>query len=74
MPTAQLRRTTRHAGYAVSQLRRKVVEQPFGWIKTVGNLRKTRHRGTERVGWMFTLAMAAYDLVRMRTLLAEAPG
>lgn len=67
-------RTTRHAGYAVSQLRRKVVEQPFGWIKTVGNLRKTRHRGTERVGWTFTFAMAAYDLVRMRTLLAEAPG
>ncbi len=66
-------RTTRHAGYAVSQVRRKVVEQPFGWIKTVANLRKTRHRGTDRVGWMFTFAMAAYDLVRMRTLI-EAPG
>jgi transposase len=67
-------RTTRHAGYAISQWKRKAVEQVFGWMKTVGNLRKTRHRGTERVGWMFTFGAAAYDLVRMRTLFWEAPG
>ena len=67
-------RTTRHAGYAISQWKRKAVEQVFGWMKTVGHLRKTRHRGTARVGWTFTLGAAAYNLVRMRTLLAEAPG
>ena len=67
-------RTTRHAGYEISQWKRKAVEQVFGWMKTVGNLRKTRHRGTERVGWMFTFGAAAYNLVRMRNLLAEAPG
>jgi Transposase DDE domain len=48
-------RTTRHAGYAVSQRRRKRVEEIFGWLKTVGLMRKTRHRGTRRVDWMFTL-------------------
>ena len=62
------------AGYEISQWKRKAVEQVFGWMKTVGNLRKTRHRGTERVGWMFTFGAAAYNLVRMRNLLAEAPG
>jgi transposase len=62
-------RTTRHAGYAISQLRRKMIEQPFGWMKTVGLLRKVRHRGRRRVGWMFTFTAAVYDLVRMRTLL-----
>ena len=61
-------RTTRHPGYAVSQRLRKRVEEIFGWMKTVGNLRKTRHRGIERVGWMFTLTAAAYNLVRMRNL------
>jgi transposase len=61
-------RTTRHPGYAVSQRLRKRVEEIFGWIKTVGNLRKTRHRGIERVGWMFTLTAAAYNLVRIRNL------
>ena len=65
-------RTTRHAGYAISQWKRKAIEQCFGWMKTVGGLRKTRHRGTERVGWMFTFTLAAYDLVRMRTLLRTA--
>jgi transposase len=64
-------RTTRHPGYAVSQRLRKRVEEIFGWIKTVGNLRKTRHRGTERVGWVFTFTAAAYNLVRMRKLMAE---
>jgi len=63
-------RTTRHPGYAVSQRLRKRVEEIFGWIKTVGNFRKTRHRGIERVGWMFTLAAAAYNLVRIRNLKA----
>jgi transposase len=63
------RRTTRHDGYAVSQRARKRVEEVFGWIKTVGAMRKTRHKGVGRVGWMFTLAAAAYNLVRMRNLL-----
>jgi Transposase DDE domain len=63
-------RTTRHAGYAVSQQRRKVVEEFFGWLKTVAGQRKTKYRGLWRVGWVFTLAAAAYNLVRMRTLLA----
>jgi transposase len=59
-------RTTRHPGYAISQQKRKRVEEIFGWLKTIGGLRKTRHRGLERVGWMFTFALAAYNLVRMR--------
>lgn len=66
-------RTARHPGYAVSQQKRKRVEEIFGWLKTVGGLRKTRHRGLARVGWMFTFALAAYNLVRMRNLL-PAPG
>jgi transposase len=61
-------RTTRHPGYGVSQQRRKRVEEIFGWLKTVGLMRKTRHRGTRRVEWMFTFALAAYNLVRMRNL------
>jgi transposase len=63
------RRTSRQAGYAISQTKRKRVEEIFGWLKTVGGLRKTRHRRVQRVGWMFTLALAAYNLVRMRNLL-----
>jgi len=63
-------RTTRHPSYAVSQIVRKRIEEPFGWIKTVALLRKTRHRGTARVGWMFTLAATAYNLVRIPKLLA----
>ncbi len=66
-------RTTRHPGYAHSQRARKRIEESFGWLKTVGGLRKTRHRGCDRVGWMFTLAMGAYNLVRMRNILAQAP-
>jgi transposase len=66
------RRTTRHAGYAESQRRRKLIEQVFGWLKTVGHLRKLRHRGAERVAWTVTFAAAAYNLVRLRTLLARA--
>jgi len=65
-------RTTRHPGYAVSQRLRKRVEEIFGWMKTVGNLRKTRHRGGDRVGWKFTLTAAAYNLVRIRNLMAAA--
>ncbi len=62
-------RTVRHQGYVVSQRIRKRVEEIFGWIKTVGNLRKTRHRGLERVDWMFAFTAAAYNLVRRRSLL-----
>ena len=61
-------RTTRHAGYAVSQQKRKRVEEIFGWLKTVAMLRKTRHQGLLRVGWVFTFAASAYNLVRMRNL------
>ena len=63
-------RTTRHSGYAVSQRTRKRIEEAFGWIKTVGGLRKTRHRGTARVGWLFTLTATACNLVRLPKLLA----
>jgi transposase len=66
------RRTTRHPGYAISQRARKRIEEVFGWMKTVGGLRKLRHRGGRRVNWQFLLAAAAYNLVRMRTL--EATG
>lgn len=61
-------RTTRHSGYAVSQQRRKLVEQGFGWKKSVGLLRKLRHRGVENVDWIFTFTTAVYDMVRIRTL------
>jgi transposase len=61
-------RTSRHRGYALSQWRRKRIEEAFGWLKTVALLRKTRYRGGGRVGWIFTFAAAAYNLVRMRTL------
>jgi transposase len=66
------RRTTRHSGYLRSQSRRQRVEEVFGWLKTVAALRKTRHRGQARVGWIFTLAAAAYNLVRIRNLTALA--
>jgi len=66
-------RTTHHPGYAISQVIRKRIEESFGWIKTVAVLRKTRHRGIARVGWMFTLAAAAYNLVRIPKLL-DAPS
>jgi transposase len=63
-------RVTRHSGYEVSQRKRKRVEEIFGWLKTVALMRKTRHRGTLRVGWLFTFALAAYNLIRMRNMLA----
>ena len=62
-------RTTRHAGYQISQRKRKRIEEVFGWMKTVGMLRKSRHRGVFKVGWVFTFTAAAYNLVRMRNLL-----
>ena len=65
-------RTTRHEGCQVSQRKRKQIEEVFGWVKTVGNLRKTRHRGLETVAWIFTFTAAAYNLVRMRNLMAPA--
>jgi transposase len=67
-------RTTRHAGYGVSQRLRKRIEEAFGWIKTVAGQRKSRFRGRDRVGWAFTFAVAAYNLVRLPKLLAGAPA
>jgi transposase len=65
-------RTTRPPGYAISQRKRKLVEQVFGWMKTVGLLRKLRHRGGERVNWIVTFTAATYNMVRLRRLLAGA--
>ena len=63
-------RTTQHRGYAISQKKRKRIEECFGWLKTIALLRKVRHRGTLKVDWIFTFACAAYNLVRMRNLMA----
>jgi transposase len=62
-------RTTRHSGYAISQKKRKRIEECFGWLKDVALLRKLKHRGLFKVGWIFTFAVAAYNLVRMRKLI-----
>jgi hypothetical protein len=62
-------RTTRHPGYAVSQRKRKLVEQGFGWMKTIGGLRKLRHRGRPLVTWIFTFTAAVYNIVRLRRLV-----
>jgi transposase len=62
-------RTTRHVGYATSQTKRKRVEEIYGWFKTVAMMRKTRFRGLERVGWIFTWTAAAYNLIRIRNLI-----
>jgi len=67
-------RTTRHGGYAISQKKRKRIEESFGWLKTIALMRKVRHRGIHKVGWVFTFAAAAYNLVRMRNLLASLVG
>jgi len=64
-------RTTQHAGYAISQRKRKRVEECFGWLKTIALLRKVRHRGIFKVGWVFTFAAAAYNLVRLRNLAMQ---
>jgi transposase len=65
-------RATRHPGYAVSLRIRKRIEEAFGWAKTVAGLRKARHRGLPKIGWQFTFAMAAYNLVRLPKLLVAA--
>src|SRR5437660_7664681 len=65
-------RTTRHDGYAISQKKRKRIEESFGWLKTIALMRKVRHRGIHKVGWVFTFAAPAYNLVRMRNLLAPS--
>ena len=65
-------RTTRQAGYAISQQKRKRVEQSFGWMKVIGMLRKVKLRGGEKVGWLLTFAGAAYNLIRLQKLQAEA--
>ena len=62
--------TTRHAGYAISQRIRKKIEEGFGWIKTIAGQEKTMFRGRDRVGWAFTFAAAAYNLVRLPKLMA----
>src|SRR5579864_8172129 len=65
-------RTTQHPGYTISQRKRKRVEECFGWLKTIALLRKVRHRGVFKVGWVFTFAPAAYNLVRLRNLTMQA--
>jgi IS5 family transposase len=65
-------RTTQRPGYRISQKKRKRIEECFGWLKTIALLRKVHHRGTLKVDWMFTFACAAYNLVRMRNLMAAA--
>ena len=67
-------RTTRHEGYRISQQKRKRVEEIFGWMKTIGGMRKLRHRGLELVGWMFTFTAAACNLVRIRNLTKSVAG
>ena len=64
-------RTTRHAGYRASQIVRKRIEEAFGWAKAAAGFARARHRGLARVGWQFTLAMAAYDLIRLPKLLSS---
>jgi transposase len=66
-------RTTRHAGYGISLRIRKQIEEAFGWIKTIAGQDKTKFRGRDRVGWAFTFAAAAYDLVRLPKLMATSP-
>jgi len=65
-------RTVRHSSYEVSQRKRKRVEQSFGWMKMVGMLRKVKLRGMDKVGWLFTFTGAAYNLCRLRNLMARA--
>ena len=64
-------RTTRHAGYAISQVIRKRIEEAFGWSKTIAGLGKLHHRGLPKVDWQFTFTMAAYNLIRLPRLLAQ---
>jgi transposase len=62
-------RTVHHGGYAISQRKRKIIEEFFGWLKTIALMRKTRHRGVERGGWMFTFTAALYNLIRIRNIV-----
>jgi hypothetical protein len=64
-------RTTRHGGYGASQRIRKRIEEAFAWIKQSAAFRKTRHRGIEKVGWMFSLIVAAYNLIGLPSLLVQ---
>ena len=64
-------RTTRHAGYSISQRKRKLVEEIFGWLKSIGLMRKTRHKGLERGGWMFTFTNAIYNLIRIKNIVGQ---
>jgi transposase len=66
-------RTTRHPGYALSQRVRKRIEEAFGWMKEIALMRRARHRGKARIGWRFTLAAAAYNLIRLPKLLGATP-
>ena len=70
--SAMARCVIAYPNYDISQTARYRVEEVFGWMKTVGVLRKTRHRGVRRVGWMFTFTTAVYNLVRMRNLCLQA--
>ena len=63
------KKTTRHPGYDISQKKRKLVEEVFGWMKTIGLLRKLRHRGLKKVDWIFKFNAAAYNLIRIRNLI-----
>ena len=65
------RRTTRHTAYLVSQRKRKLIEQVFGWLKTTALMRRTRHRGLERVAWVFEFSLAAYNLVHLVNLVRQ---
>ena len=64
-------RTTRHAGYAVSQVIRKPIEEANGWIKCVAVMEQTKHRGLARVGWIFQFKAAAYNLIRLPKLMPQ---
>lgn len=65
------RRTTRHPGYGISQRVRKRIEEGFGWMKTIGGMRKPKYRSREKVAWSFTFAAAAYNLIRLPKLIAQ---
>jgi hypothetical protein len=69
-PSAIDGRTVRHSGYPVSQRIRKRIEEAFGWVKTIAGQEKSKYRGRERVGWAFTFAVAAYNLMRLPKLMA----
>lgn len=63
-------RTTRHPGYEISQRKRKLVEEIFGWLKTIGPLRKIKYKGLALGGWIFTFSNAVYNLIRIRNIIA----